>query len=126
MQFSKRMERFGSGIFSVLLEIGYHDNYEDAAWVENNTPAIARNLVLSLTEYFGLPFIWPMDPQRGMVRVGSGTLNLRSRPDRSATVLADMPNGAAVRVFGEWNGWAVVHYGDYVGYAALQYLRRAQ
>ena len=31
---------------AVLLEIGYHDNYDDATWVENNTPQIAQNLVL--------------------------------------------------------------------------------
>ena len=107
---------------SVLLEIGYHDNYEDAAWVENNTPAIARNLVLSLTEYFGLPFIWPMDPRRGMVRVGSGTLNLRARPARDARVVASMPNGAAVGVYGQWQGWYTVHYAEYVGYAAAEFI----
>ena len=109
---------------SVLLEIGYHDNYSDALWVENNMTEIAQNLVLSLTEYFGLPFIWPIDPYDATVTVGRGTLNLRSRPDRNASVIANMPNGAQVRVFGEWNGWGVVHYGDYVGYAALQYLER--
>ena len=107
---------------SVLLEIGYHDNYEDAAWVENNTPGIARNLVLSLTEYFGLPFIWPMDPRRGMVRVGSGTLNLRARPARDARVVASMPNGAAVGVYGQWQGWYTVHYAEYVGYAAAEFI----
>ncbi len=42
-----------------LLELGYHDNYADAAWVENNMDAIARELARSLTEYFGLPFIEP-------------------------------------------------------------------
>ena len=51
---------------AVLLELGYHDNVEDARWVENNMSGIAQNLVLSLTELFGLPFIWPMDPQRGI------------------------------------------------------------
>ena len=107
---------------SVLLEIGYHDNYEDAAWVENNTPTIARNLVLSLTEYFGLPFIWPMDPQSGTVRVGSGTLNLRARPERGASIVAAMPGGAAVRVYGAWQGWYTVHYGEYVGYAASEFI----
>ena len=107
---------------AVLLEIGYHDNYSDAIWVETHTTQIAQNLVQSLTEYFGLPFIWPIDPYDATVRVGSGTLNLRERPDRSAAVLASMPNGAVVRVYGHWNGWAVVHYGDLVGYAAMQYL----
>ena len=30
---------------SVLLEIGYHDNYEDAQWIENNIDPIAQSLV---------------------------------------------------------------------------------
>ena len=48
-----------------LLELGYHDNYADAAWVENNMDAIARELARSLTEYFGLPFIEPQPVVQG-------------------------------------------------------------
>ena len=108
---------------SVLLELGYHDNVSDALWVEGNLPQIAQNLALSLTEFFGIPFIWPITPYDATVTVGSGTLNLRSRPTQSAPVLADLPNGAAVRVYGNWEGWSVVHYETYVGYAAAQYLQ---
>ena len=107
---------------SVLLELGYHDNTADALWVENNIQAIAENLVQSLTTYFGLPFIQPMDPVRGTVRVSYGTLNLRSTPSSSGTVIANLPNGAEVTVYGEWNGWYVVQYGDQVGYAAAAYI----
>ena len=32
----------------MFLELGYHDNPDDAAWVKNNLDAIARNIVLSL------------------------------------------------------------------------------
>ena len=49
---------------AVFLELGYHDNPDDAAWVKNNLGAIARNIVLSLTEYFGLPFLEPQSPGR--------------------------------------------------------------
>lgn len=108
---------------AVLLEIGYHDNIEDAQWIENNTVLIAQTLVRSLTEFFGLPFIWPMEPLSGTVATGGGGLNLRARPERDGYVLVSMPNGAAVRVFGQWQGWYVVHYEDYVGYAAAGYIR---
>ena len=109
---------------SVLLELGYHDNYEDARWVEQNRTEIAQNLVMSVTEYFARPFIWPIDPYDARVEVERGTLNLRSRPQRGAPVIANMPDGAPVRIYGEWNGWGVVHYGDAVGYGALRYLVR--
>lgn len=44
---------------SILIEIAYHDNYADARWMADNIDAIARNLVLSLTQYFGMPFVEP-------------------------------------------------------------------
>ena len=108
---------------AVLLEIGYHDNYEDARWIENNIQEIARNLVLSLTDYFGIPFIWPTDPWEGTVHAGGGTLNLRSRPNMNASIIASIPDGATVRVYGRYEDWYVVRYGDYMGYAAAQFIR---
>ena len=108
---------------AVLLEIGYHDNGEDARWIEENIQEIARDLVLSLTDFFDIPFIWPIQPYDATVTVGSGTLNLRSRPSQEAAVLANLPNGAVVQVYGSWEGWSVVHYENYVGYAASRYLQ---
>ncbi|MEG1661151.1 MAG: N-acetylmuramoyl-L-alanine amidase, partial [Clostridiales bacterium] len=42
---------------SVLSEIAFHDNEEDATWITNNIDAIARALVMSLTTYFDIPFV---------------------------------------------------------------------
>ena len=105
-----------------LLELGYHDNVDDARWIENNLTEIARNLVLSLTDFFDIPFIWPTDPWEGTVRTTSGNLNLRARPEPEAAVIANIPNGARVRVYGQYQDWYVVRYGDYVGYAAARYI----
>lgn len=107
---------------AVLAEIGYHDNYSDAVWVETHMDAIAQQLARALTEFFGLPFIYPTDPVEGRVAVNWGTLNLRSYPAPTGTIIANMPNGARVTVYGEWQGWYVVHYGDYVGYAAAAFI----
>ena len=52
---------------SVLAELGYHDNRADAEWIENNLEAIARSLTLSVTEYFGVPFLSPAGAE-GRVR----------------------------------------------------------
>jgi N-acetylmuramoyl-L-alanine amidase len=107
---------------AVLMEIGYHDNYADATWVEGHMDAIAQQLARGLTRYFGLPFIYPMRPERGTVNVNYGTLNLRSFPSSDGMILANLPNGAEVAVYGEWQGWYVVHYGDVVGYAAAAFI----
>ncbi len=44
---------------SVLIEFAYHDNYEDAVWIRDSIEAIAANLVVSITDYFGIPFVVP-------------------------------------------------------------------
>lgn len=44
---------------AVLVEVAYHDNYDDAIWIQNNINCIGRALAISLTEYFGIPFIDP-------------------------------------------------------------------
>ena len=107
---------------AVLLEIGYHDNYEDARWIETHLTEIAQSIVISLTDFFDIPFLWPADPWQGTVRTGGGRLNLRSRPDENAAVIANIPDGAAVTVYGAYDGWYVVQYGNAVGYAASRYI----
>lgn len=44
---------------SALIEVAYHDNPQDERWIKENIDEIGRNLVLSLTEYFGIPFVEP-------------------------------------------------------------------
>ena len=38
---------------AVLVEIAYHDNPQDEAWIRNNIPLIAQNLAMSVCEYLG-------------------------------------------------------------------------
>ena len=108
---------------AVLLELGYHDNYADARWVQNNIQSIAANLVLSLTEYFGLPFITPITPWRGTVRTQSGNLNLREYPSQQGRVAAQLPSGAVVTVYGQYGGWYSAGYQGQLGYAAASYIQ---
>lgn len=107
---------------SVFLEIGYHDNPDDATWVKNNLDAIARNIVLSLTEYFGIPFLSPRPERQGVVDVSWGYLNIRARPDATAPVIARAYDGARLTVINEWQGWYLVQFGDTVGYASSDFI----
>lgn len=107
---------------SVFLELGYHDNVEDATWVVNNLNLIAQNLVQSLAQYFGIPFLYPIAPRNGVVDITSGYLNIRSRPDLKASVIAKAYDGARLTVINQWNGWYLVRFDDVIGYAYSQYV----
>lgn len=106
----------------MLVELAYHDNLEDAQWIQNNVEIIGQNLVLSVTEYFGLPFLQPMEERAGTVATTSGSLNLRGAPSTAAPILARIPNGAAVTVVNQYDGWYVVEYNGTLGYANAQFI----
>ena len=107
---------------SVFLELGYHDNLDDAIWIQNNLDTIAQNLVLSLTEYFSIPFLSPMPVRQGVVDVSWGALNIRSRPDTSAPVIARASDGAPLTIINQWQDWYLVRFGDAVGYANARFV----
>lgn len=102
---------------SVFLELAYHDNTEDALWIQNNLDAIARNLVLSLTEYFGIPFFEQSNPRSAVVDVSWGALNIRARPNTSSPVVSQAPDGASLTVLNETGDWLLVQFGPVTGYA---------
>ncbi len=108
---------------AVLGEFGYHDNPDDARWIENNLTAIARALALSVTEYFGLPYLTPGPVRRAVVETVSGPLNLRGAPSSSGQILAAIPGGSVVDVLNAYNGWYVVRYDGMLGYVLGEYLR---
>ena len=109
---------------SVLLEIGYHDNAADAQWIAEHINLIAQTLVKAMTEYFGLPYVYPGPSQQGLAVTDSGgPVNLRAYPSAEGQVLTQIPSGATVTVFGQYQGWYVVLYNDTIGYANSAFIR---
>ncbi len=107
---------------AVLVELAYHDNAEDAAWIRNSIGQIARNLVLSLTEYFGIPFAEPEPIRMATVEISSGNLNIREKPSFSAAVIGKAPDGAQLQVLGSWDGWYIIRYNSLEGYVRSEYV----
>ncbi len=107
---------------SVFCELGYHDNYADEAWLKNNLNEIAKNLVQSLCDYFGIPFILPTAIRWGTVTTDGSGLNIRSYPSTSSAVIGSIPNGATVMVNGETNSWYVISYNGIIGYSSSEFI----
>ena len=107
----------------VLIELAYHDNAEDAQWIRDNIETIAANLVLSLTEYFGIPFNTPQPIFTANVATKGSNLNIRYNPSIFAAVVGSIPNGSEVVVYAVLPDWALVGYGNSIGYVSSQYLQ---
>lgn len=107
---------------AVLCELGYHDNYADEAWLKNNLELIAKNLVRSLCDYFGIPFILPSAIQYGQVATDGSNLNIRDYPSMEGAIIGKIPNNAAVLINGETGNWYVVSYNNITGYASKDFI----
>ncbi len=102
---------------SVLVELAYHDNEKDSEWIKNNLKLIAENLSQSVADYFGMPLITPNQTRSGIVITEGGRLNIREKPNLSAKILGQIPNGAAVRIKGQSGDWYLVSYNGIDGYS---------
>lgn len=107
---------------SLFMEIGYHDNEKDANWVTDNLDTIAKALGQTLAEYFGQPFVNPIQPQQATVSTSGSNLNLRARPSTSAAVIGSIPRGAKVTVYGLLPEWASVSYNNNIGFVNRKFL----
>lgn len=107
---------------AVLCELGYHDNYADEAWLKNNLELIAKNLVRSLCDYFGIPFVLPSAIQYGQVATDGSNLNIRDYPSLEGEIIGKIPNNAAVLINGETGNWYVVSYNNITGYASKDFI----
>jgi N-acetylmuramoyl-L-alanine amidase len=108
---------------AILAEIGYHDNIQDANWIKGNLGPIARQIVKSLTEYFGMPFIEPVPVRTGTVSAGGGNLNIRSKPTTSSDIVGTIPSGASVPIYGNSNGWYSTYYNGVAGFISGEYVK---
>ena len=108
---------------AVLIEFAYHDNLQDANWIKNNINAIAQNVVLSLADYFGIPFVMPQPVFFGMVTTNSGApLNIRSGPSLDTYIKGRIPNGQKVKVLADLLDWYLIEYNGVTGYVAGRYV----
>ncbi|MBR2860423.1 MAG: SH3 domain-containing protein [Clostridia bacterium] len=126
---------------AVLMEIGYHDNLQDADWIKANIQNIAQALAQGLTDYFNLPF-FQVCATRGEVIANSpqistnayvsvctndgSLLNIRSEPNLNSQILGQIPSGNKALLLERPNnaGWAKVRYNVIEGYASANFLCR--
>ena len=107
---------------SVLIELAFHDNPEDADWIKANIDNAARVIVLALTEYFDIPFFEAEHRRQGVVDVEWGSLNIRARPSTNAAIIAQAPDGAPITILNSANGWHLVNYNGAIGYASSEFV----
>lgn len=109
---------------SVLIEVAYHDNVEDANWITDNIDLIGRTIADSINQYFTGAAPQPGTGQTGRVTITSGFLNIRNGPALSGEVIGMIPNGAIVNITEQVGDWYRINYNGIDGYVFGNYITR--
>lgn len=107
---------------AVFIEVGYHDNPADAAWIESSLPQIANAINRGIADYLEIPFSDTDGARVGRVTVSSGTLNLRAAPSSNAQVIGSLENDEIVVILRAVPNWYQVLTEDGTGYVADRYV----
>lgn len=107
---------------AIFIEVAYHDNLQDAEWIENNLQRIANAIVQGITAYFDLPYTDPTTFQIATVNITSGSLNLRAAPSTSSAVIGKLADGETVVVLRSQGDWRFVLTSQGAGFVAARYL----
>ena len=106
---------------AVLLELGFHDNPEDANWITANLQPSAEAIVLAVTQFFGLPFFPASQPRPGRISHQGGAVSVYDRPAFS-TPKAFLYNGALVEILNRYLDWVLIRYGAELGYVPSEFI----
>ena len=80
--------------------------------------------VLSLTDYFDIPFNYPQNTFMGtIVTPLGGSLNIRKSPSFNAPVIGSVPSGQNVTILASLPDWYLIRYNNTIGYSYAPYVK---
>ncbi len=98
---------------TIDIGLGYQNNTEDIKWIQNNTEEISQNIIMSLTEYFGLPFVPCFRPRQGI------TINHASvfeKPCLNSKIIGSAEKNKKISILGQWEDWYIIGKNQKLGY----------
>lgn len=104
---------------TVTIGIGFQDSTEDINWIRGNTEEISKNIVMSLSEYFGLPFV---SCQKSDIGITTTDVTLRARPSESSQITGSLPANTKVKIVSQWENWYLIGENENLGYVQSRYI----
>ncbi len=88
-------------------------------WLRQNIDEIANQFIMSLTEYFGLPFVPCSNTTIGVVKRDE---SLRLRPNLNSEITGSVAGNTKIDVLGQWEDWYVVKQNNNLGYIQTKFI----
>lgn len=103
----------------VYLGLGYENSKQDMIWLKENTEEISQNIIMSLTEYFGLPFAPCIRSLKGIAKFDS---NIFSKPNTKSKIIGFIEKNKKIKVSGQWEDWYIIGKNLDLGYIPSKFI----
>lgn len=88
-------------------------------WIRQNIEEISVQFIMSLTEYFGLPFVPCNEMRTGMAKIDE---SLRLRPNLNSEIVGSVEANKKIDVLGQWEDWYIVGKNNNLGYIQTKFI----
>ena len=88
-------------------------NEENFRWLRNNIENLSAAIIMSFTEYFGIPFI----PYTGVIYGRAiKDANIFKRPNKKSEIVQTLTEGEKIKLLSQWEDWYVAEKNGILGY----------
>ena len=108
-----------SSDFSVKINLGNPLSESDLEWIRDNIEEISQKMIMSLDEYFALPFVACFNPIEGIAIKDE---SLRKRPTLNSEVVGSVEANSNVNILGQWEDWYIVGSNNELGYIPTKFI----
>ena len=106
-------------IASVTIDFKNSENETNNILLMENTEEIAKNIVMSLSEYFGLPFTACAKNKTGITNTD---VNVFKRPSTDSDIKGNIEANTKVKILGMWEMWYIVGQNGNIGYVQSKFI----
>lgn len=104
---------------SITINMGFTENSEDMSWLRSSTDSVAKAVVLSLCEYFGIPFVGCDNQVMGTANADA---TIFDKPSLNAKVLGNITANSKVKINSQWENWYIIGENGKLGYVQTKFV----
>lgn len=106
-----------SDINNIIINFGNSKSEEDVKNIRNYMEEISQEIIMSLDEYFGMPFV---ACNQKFTITSIIDKNIYQKPCLSSNIMGNIAPGENMNIIGQWENWYVISKNNVLGYVSTQ------
>lgn len=108
-----------NSIPQVYLDITVPNQHSGLNWIRENVQQISMSIVMSLDEYFGLPFI---PYSFSLEATATSDTNMLERPSLKSNIIQTIIPNEKIKILSRWEDWYVIEKNGQLGYIHSKFI----